>query len=67
MCIFTHVDLFCGDDSLPTKKDGASSSKDTIHLKWCTPKTTSAPGQSASKFIDLGTVFQGNLGLFLHH
>lgn len=39
----TVANLFCGDDSLPTKKDGASSSKDTIHLKWCTPKTTSAP------------------------
>ena len=38
------ADVFCGDESLPGKKDGAGTSKDTVHLKWCTPKTTSAPG-----------------------
>lgn len=39
----TLASLFCDEDSLPTKKEGPVSSKDTVHLKWCTPKTTSAP------------------------
>ncbi|KAJ7363295.1 hypothetical protein OS493_011579 [Desmophyllum pertusum] len=40
----TIANVFCGDDSLPVKKDVAATSiKDTIHLKWCTPKNTSAP------------------------
>ncbi|KAK2549613.1 Integrator complex subunit 13 [Acropora cervicornis] len=28
---------------LPSKKEASATSKDTIHLKWCTPKTTAAP------------------------
>ena len=43
--LFINVDVFCGDDSLPTKKEGTATSKETVHLKWCTPKTTSAPGK----------------------
>ncbi|XP_078356218.1 integrator complex subunit 13-like, partial [Oculina patagonica] len=39
----TVANVFCGDDSLPVKKDGAATTKDTIHLKWCTPKNTAAP------------------------
>lgn len=39
----TIANLFCVDDSLPTKKEGSGTSKDTVHLKWCTPKTTAAP------------------------
>lgn len=42
-------DLFCVDDSLPSKKEGSATSKDTIHLKWCTPKTTAAPGCCCSQ------------------
>jgi len=39
----TVANLFCGDETLPVKKDGAATVKDTIHLKWCTPKNTHAP------------------------
>lgn len=39
----TMANLFCVDDSLPSKKEASATSKDTIHLKWCTPKTTAAP------------------------
>ena len=42
-------DLFCVDDSLPSKKEASATSKDTIHLKWCTPKTTAAPGCCSSQ------------------
>lgn len=38
------VDVFCGDETLPVKKDGTAAAKDTVHLKWCTPKNTHAPG-----------------------
>lgn len=44
--VFWFLDVFCGDDGLPTKKEVAATSKDTVHLKWCTPKTTAAPGYS---------------------
>lgn len=36
--------MFCGDETAPGKKESPGTSKDTVHLKWCTPKTTSAPG-----------------------
>lgn len=39
----TIANVFCGDETLPVKKDGTAAAKDTVHLKWCTPKNTHAP------------------------
>lgn len=37
------ANVFCGDETALGKKESPGTSKDTVHLKWCTPKTTSAP------------------------